>query len=612
MARISSCLDRINDLPLKYKFILVYVFCVLIPIISINLFFISKVTTMVKERETENLRISMDRAKYDLVDLVRSAVAVSHSVSSDRFLSEMLNRRYAHVSEFYDVYYAYLRDRINRYSSIYNHISELSIYTTNHTILSGGNYLFLDERVKTREWYAALARADDLVKLYTYTESIPGKAVSSDQRLCVIRRLDTGESPEDFRHFVKINIDVNKIFEIFNREADYIKICLVDQDNRILHAPYNSFFHELPFLSGVDGDSAPPHGLTDESIVLAHNLGEARYLQGWRVLGIANKRIIARPLKQAYILIFSLALVSMFLATFLIFVIVRSFNNRITRLSKHMEEIESQQFALIEMKEGKDEIGGLIRSYNLMAAKIKALINDVYKLNMQKKDLEIERVRAELNFLQSQINPHFLFNTLNAILVVCVKNNYSKVVEVLRVFSKTLHRLISWKDDLVSVEEELAFSEMYLKIEKFRFGEKFQYKIIADEPSLSCRIPKMTIQPLIENACKHGIQTIKGVGLIKIQVSLIAGDLRVTMEDNGSGIDCDKLELIRQNLADDGELSENIGLCNVYRRLKLYYGSEVKFEIASKLRLGTKVSLSIPVNRKQPLVMLQRGGNHEP
>jgi two-component system sensor histidine kinase YesM len=84
------------------------------------------------------------------------------------------------------------------------------------------------------------------------------------------------------------------------------------------------------------------------------------------------------------------------------------------------------------------------------------------------------------------------------------------------------------------------------------------------------------------------------------------------MEDNGSGIDCDKLELIRQNLADDGELSENIGLCNVYRRLKLYYGSEVKFEIASKLRLGTKVSLSIPVNRKQPLVMLQRGGNHEP
>lgn len=602
-----SYLDRINDIPLKYKFILVYVFCVLIPIVSINLVFLSEVTSMVRERETENLRISMDRAKYDLEDLVKSAVAVSHSVSSDRFLFEMLERRYAGVNEFYDIYYAYLRDRINRYASIYNHISELTIYTTNHTMLSGGNYLFLDEQARKKEWYATFIKSSAPIKLCAYKERLPGRATSSDQRLCVVRRLNVVEPAGDFRHLVKVNIDINKVFEIFNREADYINICLVDQENHVIYAPYNSFFRErLPSLgeNGAQDFSGALGANTKESIVLDYDLGEARYLRGWRIVGIADKRIMLRAQKKAYLLIFSLALASMFLATFLIFVIVRSFNYRILKLSKHMAGIEHQQFDLIEMPEGKDEIGGLIRSFNLMAAKISSLINDVYKLNMQKKDLEIERVRAELNFLQSQINPHFLFNTLNAILVVCVKNNYSKVIEVIKVFAKTLRRLISWKDDLVAVEEELAFSEMYLKIEKFRFGDKFQYEINADENALSCRIPKMTIQPLIENACKHGIQTIKGIGLIRMEVSLAAGNLKVTVEDNGSGMDREKLELIRRQLAEEGGGSENIGICNVYRRLKLYYGDEVKFRIISKLKFGTQVLLDIPVNRKQPLTLV--------
>lgn len=602
-----SYLDRINDIPLKYKFILVYVFCVLIPIVSMNLAFLNEVTSMVREREMENLRISMDRAKYDLEDLVKSAVAVSHSVSSDRFLCEMLERKYDGVNEFYDIYYAYLRDRINRYASIYNHISELSIYTTNHTMLSGGNYLFLDEQARKKEWYATFVKSGAPIMLCAYKERLPGRVASSDQRLSVVRRLNVVESAGDFRHFVKVNIDINQVFEIFNREVDYINICLVDQENRVIFAPYNNYFQERLHFSGRNGIQEFSGALganPKDSIVLDYNLGAARYLQGWRILGIADKRLMFRAEKRAYLLIFGLALASMFLATFLIFLIVRSFNYRILKLSKHMAGIEHQHFELIEMPEGKDEIGGLIRSFNLMAAKISSLINDVYKLNMQKKDLEIERVRAELNFLQSQINPHFLFNTLNAILVVCVKNNYSKVIEVIKFFAKTLRRLISWQDDLVMVEEELAFAEMYLKIEKFRFGEKFQYEINADEKALSCRIPKMTLQPLIENACKHGIQTIKGIGLIRMEVSLTAGNLRVIVEDNGSGMDQEKLELIRRQLAEEDRGSENIGICNVYRRLKLYYGDEVKFRMISKLKCGTRVLLEIPVDRRQPLTLV--------
>ena len=114
----------------------------------------------------------------------------------------------------------------------------------------------------------------------------------------------------------------------------------------------------------------------------------------------------------------------------------------------------------------------------------------------------------------------------------------------------------------------------------------------------------MTLQPLIENACKHGIQTIKGIGLIRTEVSLAAGNLRVTVEDNGSGMDREKLEQIRRQLAEEDSNSENIGICNVYRRLKLYYGDEVKFRMISQLKCGTRVLLDIPVNRRQPLILV--------
>lgn len=148
------------------------------------------------------------------------------------------------------------------------------------------------------------------------------------------------------------------------------------------------------------------------------------------------------------------------------------------------------KFDLIQIDEGRDEIGGLIRNFNGMTAKINALINNVYKLEIQKKNLEMERVRAELNFMQSQMNPHFLFNTLNAILVVCTKNNYSDVTDIIKSLSKLLRRLLSWKEDLVSLEEELVFIEMYLKIEKFRFREKFDYQFEIEEEALNYKIRK--------------------------------------------------------------------------------------------------------------------------
>jgi two-component system sensor histidine kinase YesM len=188
---------------------------------------------------------------------------------------------------------------------------------------------------------------------------------------------------------------------------------------------------------------------------------------------------------------------------------------------------------------------------------------------------------------------------LNALLVVCVRNNYTGTIDIIKFLSKSLRRLLSWKDDLVAVEEELSFTEMYLKIEKFRFCDKFEYSISVDDGLLHYKIPKLSLQPLVENACMHGIQAIKGIGKIHVAVFLEDGCLKARVEDNGSGINSLKLEEILRNMTDREESNSSIGIRNVYRRLKLYYGDEVSFNIESGINSGTSVCFSIPVERLQ-------------
>lgn len=197
--------------------------------------------------------------------------------------------------------------------------------------------------------------------------------------------------------------------------------------------------------------------------------------------------------------------------------------------------------------------------------------------------------------MQSQMNPHFLFNTLNAILVVCTKNNYSDVTDIIKSLSKLPRRLLSWKEDLVTLQEEMMFIDMYLKIEKFRFRDKFEYRFDLAEEALHYKIPKMSIQPLVENACKHGIQAVQGLGLVQIKAYVGDGRLRIVISDNGKGIEPGQLREMLVAVRSENASGSSIGIRNVYRRFELYYRDQVRFDISSKLHQGTEVSFAIPI-----------------
>ncbi|WP_342421005.1 histidine kinase [Paenibacillus sp. FSL E2-0178] len=583
----------VNDIPLNYKFYLIYIVGVLLPIMVLNLVFLDRITDLIKSREQQNLEISLERARKDILDFIEGGVSVGYALSTDKNLYEMLDRTYTDSIEFYNMFDEQLRDRMNSYMPVNNQLERISIYTDNRTIVSGGNYQVMNDKVWASDWYRQAKNASTQVFVTAYRTSENKNLASSIPTLSVVETMDNYRNLNKYEKVLRIDLDLNEIYDIIVREKDYLSLYLINEQNKIV----------MSADSGYQRLTKEPYPLFDqlgngqgqEEDVRIVAVGTANYLKGWRIAGITQGERISQAILDIRLYAAALATTLTLLTSGFIYIMLRSYNYRVKRLSRHMQKVSNEKFELITIDEGRDEIGGLIHNFNRMTSRIHSLINDVYKLEIQSKNLEMERVRAELNFLQSQMNPHFLFNTLNAILVVCTKNKYSDVTDIVKSLSKLLRRLLSWKEDLVSVQEEITFIEMYLKIEKFRFRDKFDYVFEIDEQSLKYKIPKLSMQPLVENSCKHGLQTIEGLGIIRVSTAVLDNRLQISVSDNGKGIEPDKLKELLFAIRKEDSSGANIGIRNVYRRLELYYADQVRFEISSTPGLGTLVTFGIPL-----------------
>lgn len=585
----------VNDIPLKYKFLFIYLLCVLLPIMSINILFYVQNSRDTQSRERENLQISLDRAAYELTQIVNESVAIGNTVAADRTFNEKLEASYSDLSIYYETYDSYLRDKLRPYTDQYPYISWLGVFTTNPTIGSGGSYFVLKDNDKQSEWYRNLTDTKEKVIVSSYLDINPMNPQQKRVYVSIIRKLENFPDLMTYTKYLRVDLQLDKLQELLKKEQNYLQFKLVDANNRVVLDSNLSYIAKENLLPPIAKEYLDASN-NKANVNFISSLGTASYLSGWKLIGIPERARFQQ--KQNAVIKFGivLTLCSTVIPTVLVFTILQSYNLRVRRLSKHMQWVKNERFEPINMYEGKDEIGGLLRSFNLMTVKIRNLINDVYKLEIQKKDLELERVRAELNFLQSQVDPHFLFNTLNAILVVCKKHRYEHVTGIIRSLSQILRRLLSWKDDLVTIEEEISFINMYLQIEKFRFQDRFSYEMDIDPRILSCRIPKMSIQTLVENACKHGLQSVKGDRRIHISAGLDDRYLIIKVKDNGIGMDTAKLNSILQNLHVEEDEGKSIGLRNVYKRLNLFYKDRSLFLIDSKAYEQTSVTILIPIS----------------
>lgn len=219
-------------------------------------------------------------------------------------------------------------------------------------------------------------------------------------------------------------------------------------------------------------------------------------------------------------------------------------------------------------------------------------MNEVYTLELKNKDIEVERVKAELRALQQHVNPHFIFNVLNAMLVLSVKNQYTILIPYISGLAKMLRRLVDWKEGCEPLSTEISFIEIYMQFERLRFGDMLNYSISVDEAAGECSLPRMIIQPLVENACRHGLQGLTTQRLLEVRATYSNEILTISVRDNGVGMSVQRLKEIIDGLENE-DFDGHIGIKNVYRRLKLQFEDRLKFEISSEERKGTEFIITV-------------------
>lgn len=582
-----SLIGKLYDIKLRNKLLILYVALLFIPIVFTNALFYKKISDNVKADNKAQISRSIEKTKNEFTRLINTGMTLSHAIYTDNNLYEMLDRQYSDLEEYYVYFDKYLRGLLKKYMLAFNNIEDISIYSANNTIQTADTYYKLDDETKQSEWYKKLQTIKNKILVYSYASPNPP---FTDIKVSIIRKLDNVS--DGIEKILKIDMNFKIISLIISDSNLDGEMYLVNDDNNIVYSTDSSFMSGMDSLMSFDNIKLDP-----DEFAIDVGLDDTTSLSGWKIVGVFTDIGINDALLSALGFVGVLSIISLTAASLAIILISRSFNSRIIIISRHMEKVKNQEFELIGKVGGADEIGQLMTNFNSMALRIKKLIQDVYEADIQKKNLELERKQAELNALQSQINPHYLFNTLESIRIKSLMKDEIETADIVKCLSNTFRRMLVWGNDMITVRTEIEFIKDYLRIQKYRFSEKLNYSIFVQDEALNCKILKMTIQPFIENSCLHGIEGKNGDGGISLTIKKADGKLAIILEDNGCGIHPDKLNNITSTLLQDNDLkSADIGIRNVYNRLKLFYGKDFEFRLESKLNEGTKVFVSIPAN----------------
>lgn len=339
-------------------------------------------------------------------------------------------------------------------------------------------------------------------------------------------------------------------------------------------------------------------GLKEENTKELANLEDGHYTKSnvmytmytvencdWRVVGVSYVDELITSKVTNMIQIVAVLLVVVLIVAFVIGLFIsRLISRPANRLAKAMSGFESdaENFKYTHIN-GTREIAALSDSFEHMVVQIQSLMEKV-------RQEEISLRKTELNALQSQINPHFLYNTLDSIAWMCEEHRSEEAVEMVSSLAKLFRISISKGHELITLEKELQHAESYLKIQKYRYKSQFSYDFNVDEECLSYLCNKITLQPIIENAIYHGLDMVDK-GIITIEVSGQEEDIVLRVIDNGVGMTKEQCNEILQRETSD---KTGIGIKNVNDRIKIYFGDQYGVTIKSELDVGTEISILIP------------------
>lgn len=308
------------------------------------------------------------------------------------------------------------------------------------------------------------------------------------------------------------------------------------------------------------------------------------------IMGIVLESNIRKHVNSTLYIIIIACILSILGIISLLYIFTTFYSNRLSHITSAIKKIRKGDLEVrIDTEENRDELAVIANNINSMCADLSNYIDQVYVS-------EVKQKSAELKYLQAQINPHFLYNTLESIRMRAAINGALDVSEMIYSLATFFKNSLK-TDSITTIEQELEHSKLYLKLFQLRYNDKLTVYYDIDGAILSYSIVKLTLQPLVENYIVHGINLDSNENKIIIRGALDENHIIIDIHDNGCGMSKEQLEIVRKNLTTSGD-SLGIGINNVRERLAIVYGQNFELAIDSTMHIGTRVTLTIPARKK--------------
>ena len=445
-------------------------------------------------------------------------------------------------------------------------------------------------KLDTQHWYAdAVGKYDH----YNLTSSHVQNVISGERPWVITLsrgiRNYTGEGDRDGVVFIDLNYSA--ISELCTQNSVGTKgyVFILDQDGNIVYHPqqqqlYNELQTEnISLIMNAKTDVVTAGKGDDEKIyALSHS-----ETTGWTIVGCMNMSELLKNSRKARSIYVLVALGLIAVALVISSEIARNITFPIQKLRDSMKRVQKGDFSAAEIEVYSDnEIGSLTRSFNVMTHKIQ----DLMAQNIQEQE---QKRKIELKALQSQINPHFLYNTLDSIIWMAEGKKNEEVVLMTASLARLLRQSISIENELVTIGQEVEYVRSYLTIQKMRNKDKLEFEINVDPRITHAQIIRLVLQPIVENAIYHGLKYKESKGMLKVHGYELGERIIIDITDDGVGMDEETLKHIYDKHKVNYH-SNGVGVYNVQQRLVLYYGKEYGIIYHSEKGKGTTATVVIP------------------
>lgn len=584
-----------KDMKFLHRMILIYLIGGIIPLLVMSIYTNMQTRKMMimltEETQAEELSVfsSSIRESMTVLDNVARLLC-----SNDEIL-KLTTRKYKNKTQFYSDYRkanTVMEDYINFYEQ---DISSINLFLDNPTIDTYdlnriNNLSYFKQSVRTQTWYKETVDCVD--EGYWYFGATSGDN-EKDQTMQISRAVR--DDDDDVVGIVVIQIQYDKV--TLNEQR---------QDTAILYDDYywisgNCSSLDYPFLK------EEIQKINKSRVTKQISYGVEEYLISYErlqmdgsddyysVVSVQNYQDIMAEVNQISMQAFIPEIIGMIVSALLIFAFAASYSNRMFQLRVQMHHVAQGEYDEVERIEGNDEIGELYTELEQMMQDIRLLMSNVVDEQVQKEKLHTKQKEVEFKMLASQINPHFLYNTLETIRMKAVVNHQPEIVELVKMLAKTMRYNIQVTDRLVTLKEELQMVEYYLKIQEYRFGDRITSELTIDsDVDMKARILPLTLQPFVENAFVHGLEEKACDARLVIHVYKKKDDIFIEIRDNGKGMDYYELGHLRKIMKDEQGDDNHIGVRNVNQRIRLLFGGEYGVEVDSEKNVGTKVVIHIP------------------